>query len=65
MPILHTILYTFPNVLVRRIYLTIKRFFSYVISSILMSLMFDSGVILNGEICAGHCRGLKGLELID
>ena len=41
---LHTVLNTFPYVLARRICLTVKRFF------ILITLMFDSGVILKGEI---------------
>ena len=41
---LHTILNTFPYVLAGRICLTVKRFF------ILITLMFDSGVILKGEI---------------
>ena len=62
MPILHTILYTFPNVLARRICLTIKRFFSYVVSSFLMSLIFDSGVILNGEIKCWSLSGIKGFR---
>ena len=41
---LHTVLNTFPYVLAGRICLTVKRFF------ILITLMFDSGVILKGEI---------------
>ena len=41
---LQTILNTFPYVLAGRICLTVKRFF------ILITLMFDSGVILKGEI---------------
>ena len=41
---LHTILNTSPYVLAGRICLTVKRFF------ILITLMFDSGVILKGEI---------------
>ena len=39
MYILHTVLYTFPKVLTRRIYLTIKS--SMIISFILVTLMFD------------------------
>ena len=42
MHILHTVLYTFPKVLTRRICLTIK--------SYLKALMFDVGVILLGDI---------------
>ena len=44
-----TILDTFPNMLVRRICLTIKFLQLIIISFILMTLMFDSGVILKGE----------------
>ena len=46
MHILHTVLYKFPKVLLRITCLTIKRFFSF----FLVTLMFDSGVILWGEI---------------
>ena len=46
--ILHTIHHTFPKVLTRRICLIIKSCSS--ISSILITLMFDLGVILYGEI---------------
>ena len=45
--ILHTVLYTFPELLTRRICLKIKSFYKLlVISLILVTLMFDSGVIL-------------------
>ena len=50
MHILHTVLYMFPKVLTRRICLTIKRkkelLQLMIISFILMTLMFDSGVTL-------------------
>ena len=47
MHILHTVLYTLPEVLTRRIRLLIKSFFLLVIISfILMTLMCDLGMIL-------------------
>ena len=47
MHILHTVLYTFPKVLTRRICLTVKSFFYLVIISlILMTFMLDPGVIV-------------------
>ena len=59
MHILHTVLYTFPNVLARRICLTIKRFFSW-----LSFLAHDLNVWFRGDIesswDASHSEGLKG-----
>ena len=49
MHILHSFLYTFPKVLTRRIWLTIKSLLLVIIFFILMTLMCDSGVILQGE----------------
>ena len=46
MHILHTVLYTSPKVLTRRICLRIKSFFLVIIPFILITLMCDSGVIL-------------------
>ena len=47
MHILHTVLYIFLKVLTRRICLTIKSlFYLVIILLILMTFMFDSGVIL-------------------
>ena len=47
MHILHTVLYMFLKVLTRRICLTIKSlFYLVIILLILMTFMFDSGVIL-------------------
>ena len=51
MHIIHTVLYTFPEVLSERICYKVKSFIKLVIiSSILATLMFDSGVIFLGEI---------------
>ena len=52
MHILHTVLYTFPKVLTRRICLTIHSFFRWwsLFFFILMSLVIDSGVIPCGDI---------------
>ena len=52
MYILHTVLNTLPYVLAGRICLTIKRLFSLLLlhAFILITLMFDSGVILKREI---------------
>ena len=54
MHILQTVLYRFPKVMTRRICLTIKRrkelLQLVIIPFILMTLMFDSGVTLRGEI---------------
>ena len=45
--ILHTVLYTFPTMLTRRILLTIKSFYGWQsFPFILMTIMCDSGVIL-------------------
>ena len=63
MHILHTVLYTFPNVLARRICLTINRVLQLIIISlILMTLMFYSGVILKGEIRYWSLSGIKGFS---
>ena len=43
---LHTVLYTFPKRLTRRICFTIKSCFMVIIFSILITFRFDSGVIL-------------------
>ena len=51
MYILHTVLYTFPDVLARRICFNNKEVIQLIIISfILMTLMCDSGVMLKGEI---------------
>ena len=50
MHIIHTVLYTFPEVLSERICYKVKSFIKLVISLILATLMFDSGVIFLGEI---------------
>ena len=57
MHFLHTVYYTFLEMLTRRICLTIKSFFNklMIISFIFMTLMFDSGVILLREI---RCQSL-------
>ena len=48
---LHSVLCTFPKVLTRRICLTINRILQLIIISfILITLMFYSGMILKGEI---------------
>ena len=61
--ILHTVLCTFPKLLTRRIWLTIKRFFKLmIISFILVTLMRDSGVILWGEIRCWSLLRVKGLK---
>ena len=60
MNILHTVLYTFPKVLARRICLTIKSFFFFVIISlILVTLMFDPGGYCKEKLDASHSQGLK------
>ena len=54
MHILHTVLYTFPKVLTRRICFTVKSFLSWLtFLFILVTLMFSSGVILKGGL-RGH-----------
>ena len=54
MHILHTVLYTFPKVLTRRICFTVKSFLSWLtFLFILVTLMFGSGVILKGGL-RGH-----------
>ena len=58
MHILHTFLSTFLKVLLRGISLTIQSFFSPNLDLILMTLMFDSGVILLREI---RCLSLLGI----
>ena len=62
MHILHTVLYTFPEMLTRRICLTIKSCLSFR-SLILLNLMFDLGVILSGEIRCLSLLGVKRLKL--
>ena len=61
--ILHTILYTLPKVLTRRISFIIRASFiacMMIISFILMTSMFDSAVILYREIrLLSRVRGLK------
>ena len=47
---LHTLLFTFPKVLIRRISFTMKSFWLVITSLILMTLMCDSGVMLWGDI---------------
>ena len=60
MNILHTVLYTFPKVLARRICLTIKSFFFFVIISlILVTLMFDPGGYCKEKLDVSHSQGLK------
>ena len=58
--ILNTIHHTFPKVLTRRICLIIKSCSS--ISSFLITLMFDLGVILYGEIRCWSVLEIKGLS---
>ena len=54
MHILHTVLYTFPKVLTRRICFTVKSFLSWLtFLFILVTLMFGSGMILKGGL-RGH-----------
>ena len=62
MHILHTVLYTFPEVLTKRIYVIINSNFiqMVIISFILMTVMFDSGVILLGENKCWSLLGVKG-----
>ena len=51
MHILHTVLYTFPEVLKRgKVFKNQELYKLVIISLILVTLMFDSGVILLGEI---------------
>ena len=51
MHILHTVLYTFSYVLARRIFFNNQEVLQLIIISfILVTLMFDSGAILKGEI---------------
>ena len=58
MQILHTVLYTFPEVLTRGTVFKNQELYKLVIISlILVTLMFDSGVILLGEI---RCWSLLG-----
>ena len=61
---LHTVLYTFPKVLTRRIWLTIKieLLHPVIISFFLMTLMFDSGVILHCEIRCQSILRVKRLR---
>ena len=59
--IFHTVLCTIPKALTRRICLTIRSFF---ISLILVTSMFDSGVILEGEIRSWSLLGFKGLKFL-
>ena len=61
MHILQTLLYIFPYVLARRICLTIRVLQLIIISFILMTLICDSGVILNGEI---RCQSLSGIKVL-
>ena len=58
MQILHTVLYTFPEVLTRRnVFKNQELYKLVIISLILVTLMFDSGVILLREI---RCWSLLG-----
>ena len=63
MHILHSVLYTFANVLARRSNLfknqEVLQFI--IISFILMTIMFDSGMILKGEI---RCWSLLGIKVL-
>ena len=61
MHILHTVLYKFRNVLKRRIFKNRELFYFELISSILLTLMFDLRVILWGEI---RCQSLLGVEAL-
>ena len=61
MHILHTVLYRFRNVLKRRIFLNRELFYLGLISSILLTLMFDLRVTLWGEI---RCQSLLGVEAL-
>ena len=61
MRILHTVLYTFPEMLTGRFCFTDQKLLLLVIISfILMTLMCDSGVILWEKLDACHSQGLKG-----
>ena len=62
MYILHTVLYTFPEVLTRRICLTIKGFFSGDLFFFLVTLMFNLGVMLWREFKCYSLLGVKGLS---
>ena len=59
---LHTFLFTFPKVLIRRISFTMKSFWLVITSLILMTLMCDSGVMLWGDIRCQSPIGVKGLQ---
>ena len=60
--ILPTVLYALPKVLMRRICETIKSLSLVTISFILVTLMFDSGVILQREIRCWSLFGVKRLS---
>ena len=62
MHILQTVLYAVLRVLTRRICSTIQSFFSWWSLYILMTLMFDTGMILLGEIWCWSLLGFKGLR---
>ena len=65
MLILHTVLYTFPEVLTRGNVLKNQELYKLVIISlILVTLMFDSGVILWGEIRSWSLLVVEGLIII-
>ena len=66
MHILHSFLYVFPNVLTRRIFSTIKSFFSLVIVSSIQSHDNNDnlGIILQGEISCLSLFGVKGSEKV-
>ena len=63
MHILHTALYTFPICAGKEnLYNNQEVLQLIIISFILMTLMFDSGVILKGEIRCLSLSGIKGLN---
>ena len=61
MQILHTVLYTFPEVCVFK---NQELYKLVIISLILVTLMFDSGVILWGEIRSWSLLMVEGLIII-
>ena len=63
MHVLHTVLYTFPNVLAKENLFNNQEVLQLIIISfILMTLMLDSWMILKGEIKCQSLLGIKGLK---
>ena len=60
MHVLNNVLYKFPEVLIRRICLIIKNFFSWwSFSFILVTLMCDSRLMFSEKLHASHSYGSK------